>query len=207
MYFRHTIDKNEFHPSPSKLRAIQDVPEPTNLSELRSFIGLLNYYNKCIPNVACILFPFYSLMQKGNPWTWTTKHKNAFLNAKNCLQSSSLLTHFDPMKELIIAAAEDGFEHPIAFTSRSLAPQEREYLQIEKEALAIVFTTQMFYQYLHGRPFCIYSDHRPLQFLFDETRQVPPIASDRIQGWALMLSTYNYHIIIVLAQRWGTQMP
>ena len=103
-YLGHTIDKNGLHPSPNKLRAIQDAPEPTNLSELRSFIGLLNYYNKFIPNLACILFPFYRLMQKGNPWTWTTEHKNAFLNAKNCLQSSSLLTHFDPLKELIVAA-------------------------------------------------------------------------------------------------------
>ena len=207
-YLGHTIDKNGLHPSPNKLRAIQDVPEPTNLSELRSFIGLLNYYNKFIPNLACILFPFYRLMQKGNPWTWTTEHKNAFLSTKNCLQLSSLLTHFDPLKELIIAAdafpicigavlshhMDDGSERPIAFTSRSLAPRERKYSQIEKEALVIVFATQKFHQYLNGGPFCIYSDQRPLQFLFDETRQVPPMASARIQHWALMLSTYNYCI-------------
>ena len=207
-YLGHTIDGSGLHPSPRKVKAIQEAPEPKNLTELRSFIGLLNYYTNFIPNLSCFLFPFYRLMQKGVRWTWTTEHKQLFNRAKNLLQSSALLTHFDPNKQLIVAAdaspigvggvlshiMEDGSEQPIAFVSRSLSPAERKYSQIDKEGLAIVFAVKKFHPYLHGRTFNIYSDHQPLKHLFDETRQVPTLASARIQRWALLLAAYNYTI-------------
>ncbi len=190
-YLGHTIDKNGLHPSPRKLKAIQEAPEPKNLTELRSFIGLLNYYNKFIPNLSCFLFPFYRLMQKGVSWKWTNEHSKLFTEAKTLLQSSSLLTHFDPNKELLVASdaspigvggvlshkMEDGSEQPIAFVSRSLSPAERKYSQLEKEGLAIIFSVKKFHQFLHGRTFQIYSDHQPLKHLFNETRQIPTMAS------------------------------
>eukprot|EP00731_Ephydatia_muelleri_P015662 Em0009g86a len=76
-----------------------------------------------------------------------------------------------------------------------IAPAEAKYSQIEKEGLAIVFGVTKFHQYLVGRSFTIYSDHKPLQYLFSETRPVPPMASSRIQRWALTLSAYNYRIM------------
>ncbi|KAL5469129.1 hypothetical protein EMCRGX_G030333 [Ephydatia muelleri] len=90
---------------------------------------------------------------------------------------------------------KDGSERPIAYASRTLAPAEAKYSQIEKEGLAIVFGVKKFHQYLVGRSFTIYSDHKPLQYLFSETRPVPPMASSRIQRWALTLSAYNYRIV------------
>lgn len=103
-YLGHTIDKNGLHSSPHKVKAIQEAPEPKNLTELRSFIGPLNYYTKFIPNLSCFLVPFYRLMQKGAKWKWTDAHKELFAKAKILLQSLSLLTHFDPAKQLIVAA-------------------------------------------------------------------------------------------------------
>ena len=89
---------------------------------------------------------------------------------------------------------EDGSEKPIAFASRSLAPAERRYAQLDKEGLAIVFGVQKFHHYLFGRTFEILSDHKPLQHLFSESRPVPAMASARLQRWALTLSAYNYTI-------------
>ena len=80
------------------------------------------------------------------------------------------------------------------FTSRSLTNAEKNYSQIEKEALAIIFAIKKFHQYIHGRQFSIQSDHKPLKFLFNECRQVPVMASARIQRWALILGAYNYQI-------------
>ena len=89
---------------------------------------------------------------------------------------------------------EEGTEKPVAFSSRSLSPAERKYAQLEKEGLAIVFGVKKFNQYLLGRKFKIYSDHKPLQHLFSESRPVPAMASGRIQRWALTLGAYDYTI-------------
>ena len=120
-----------------------------------------------------------------------------------------MLAHFDPQQRLAVACDaspygvgavlshlyNDGSERPIAYASRSLAPAERKYSHIEKEGLAVVFGVKKFHQYLLGRKLVVFSDHKPLQFLFCETRPVPPMASARIQRWALTLSAYNYQIV------------
>ena len=89
---------------------------------------------------------------------------------------------------------ENGQEKPVAFASRSLAPAERKYSQLDKEALAIVFGVRKFQQYLISRHFTILSDHKPLQHLFKETSATPTMASARIQRWALILAAYDYSI-------------
>ena len=90
---------------------------------------------------------------------------------------------------------EDGSDRPIAYASRTLAPAERKYSQLDKEALAIVFGVDKFHQYFYGKHFTILSDHKPLQYLFNEQRPVPPMALSTVQRWALTLSAYSYSIV------------
>ena len=71
---------------------------------------------------------------------------------------------------------------------------KKNYAQIEKEGLVIVFGTKKFHNYLYGRPFYIESDHQPLSFLFNESKTILQMASGRIQRWALTLSAYQYSI-------------
>ena len=89
---------------------------------------------------------------------------------------------------------EDNTEKPISFAPRTLSAPEKKYAQVEKEALAIIFAVRKFPQYLHGRRFSIQSDHKPLQYLFKQTNQIPVMASARVQRWALILGAYNYSI-------------
>ena len=96
---------------------------------------------------------------------------------------------------ITLAGQEDGSDRPIAYASRSLAPAEKNYSQIGKEGLAVVWSVKKFHQFLFGRQFVVYSDHKPLQFLFSETKPVPTMASSRIQRWALTLSAYNYQMV------------
>ena len=82
---------------------------------------------------------------------------------------------------------------PIAYASRSLAPTEKKYSQIEN-VLTVVWGVKQFHQFLYGRELVILSDHKPLQFLFNEQKPVPAMASGQIQRWALTLSAYKYHL-------------
>ena len=85
---------------------------------------------------------------------------------------------------------EDGSERPIAYATRSLSVAEHKYSQLDKEALAIVYGVKRFHQYVYGWTFTILSDHKPLIYIFDETKSVPLMASARVQKWALILGAY-----------------
>ena len=88
----------------------------------------------------------------------------------------------------------DGPERPIAYASRTLSSAERNYSQIEKERLAIVYAVKKFHQYLYGRRFIIFSDHKPLLGLLSDSSPIPSMTAVRIQCWTLLLSSYNYEL-------------
>ena len=91
-------------------------------------------------------------------------------------------------RRVMLLPTEDGSERPIAFASRSLSPAEKNYAQLDKGGLAIIFGVKKFHHYLLRRHFTIQSDHKPLQHLFGKLRSVPPMASARIQRWTLTLA-------------------
>lgn len=207
-YLGHIIDSDGLHPSEAKVKAIREAPTPTNVTELKSFLGLLNYYHKFLPDVATVLSPLHLLLRKDTPWKWTPDQEKAFQKAKTMLHSSSVLTHYDEKKPLVVACdaspyglgavlshrMSDRSDLPVAYASRTLSAAEKRYSQLEKEALAIIFAVRKFHDYIYGRKFVLHSDHKPLQFLLSESKQVPLLASSRIQRWAIALSAYNYVI-------------
>eukprot|EP00731_Ephydatia_muelleri_P000767 Em0001g767a len=171
-YLGHHISADGIRPAEGKKRAIEDAPRPQNVGQLRSFVGLLNYYGKFLPNMADILAPLYRLLRKGASWCWEAEQDAAFNHAKQQLSSFSqrrIQGFWKGGSNNYIHKRgwlKDGSERPIAYASRTLAPAEAKYSQIEKEGLAIIFGVKKFHQYLVGRSFTIYSDHKPLQYLF-----------------------------------------
>ena len=207
-YLGHTISADGLKPSESKTRAIVDAPQPQNVSQLRSFLGMVNYYGKFLPKISTKLAPMYRLLKKGVPWRWGSLERGVFESIKKQLAEAPVLEHYDPSRKLSLATdaspygvgavlshvLEDGTEKPVAYASRTLSPVEKRYSQLDKEALAIVFGVKRFHQYLFGRQFSIVSDHKPLQYLLSENKAVPVMASARLQRWALILSSYQYTI-------------
>ena len=87
---------------------------------------------------------------------------------------------------------EDGSEHPVGFVSRTLNVSEKNYSQLDKEGAAVVYGLKKFHKYLFGRWLKIVTDHKPLLTLFGEEKQVPVMASPRIQRWAVIMRAYEY---------------
>ncbi|KAJ8348953.1 hypothetical protein SKAU_G00275420 [Synaphobranchus kaupii] len=102
-YLGHVIDSEGLHKAPSKIKALTDAPAPENVSQLRSFLGLLNYYGKFIENLSSLLKPLHELLCDGKAWEWTERCEAAFEQAKRALLESDALTHFDPALPLQLA--------------------------------------------------------------------------------------------------------
>ena len=172
-FLGHLIDAEGLHALPSKVTAISQAPEPQNVQQLRSFLGLIDYYSKFVQNLSTVLHPLNNLLKCDVKWKWTAQCAEAFKLAKERLASSQVLARYDPSLPLRMAADAsaygigavishvypDGSERPIAFASRTLSSSEKNYAQIEKEALALVYGVRHFHQYLYGRHFTLVTDH------------------------------------------------
>jgi hypothetical protein len=176
------IDSQGLHPLPDRVRAIRDAPTPTSVTELKSYLGMLTYYSKFLPDLSTLLHPLYQLLRKHVLWHWGHEQKKAFRKSKELLMSTSCLTHFDSTLELTLACdasayglgavlshrMRDGAERPIGYASRTLTDAERNYSQLEKEGLAFIFGIKRFHDYLFGRSFQLITDHKPLLGLLKE---------------------------------------
>lgn len=195
------------HPTNEKIEAIINAPQPKDLMQLQSFLGLLNYYQRFIPNLSGELHPLYELLKKDVEFIWTNERNETFEKAKRLLLKNNVLVHYDPKKPLILSCDAspygvgavlahliDGIEYPIFFASSSLSPAEKNYSQLHREALAIIFGIKKFNKYLYGLKFKIHSDHQPLREIFSENKGTPAVAAARLQRWAVLLSGYNYSI-------------
>ena len=207
-YLGHVINERGLRPTATKTQAIRDAPEPRNSTKLKSYLGLLNYYSRFIPEISSTLQPLYALLTKSQPWVWREAHKRAFAESKKKLLSSSCLTHYDLAKPLklkcdasphgvgacLTHVMADGTEQPIAFSSRTLTKEEKGYAQLEKEALALVHGVRHFHKYLMGRAFVLVTDHKPLLKILGPKQGVPPLVAARLQRWAIILSAYQYQL-------------
>lgn len=210
-YLGYIINKDGLKKCPNKVKAIVEAPTPNNVTQLQSFLGLVNYYRNFVPSASTILNPLYELLKKNVKWDWSTEHAKAFERIKAVLSSDKVLAHFNPSAKVILTVdaspsglgailsqvdPADGQERPLSFASRTLNSAEKRYSQIQKEATAIIFGVRRFHQYLYGKsnPFVLRTDHKPLISIFAPYRGIPEVTANRLQRYAMFLSGYNYTI-------------
>lgn len=207
-YLGYHVSGEGISPSPKKIKAILDAPAPTSVAEVQSFLGMITYYCKFVRNFSSKLAPLYDLLKKGVKFRWTAVEEGVFQDIKDDLRNSTLLTSFDGESPLIVEVDaspagvgcvllqnKQGIEKPVYFASKRLSPAEKNYSQIDREGLALVFALKRFRYFLLGRPFLARTDHKPLIGLFGKGRPVPHNANSRIQRWALLLSQYDYDLV------------
>ena len=162
-YLGHIISAQGIATDPKKVEIIQSWPQPTNLKELQSFLGLCNYYRRFIGDYSKIATPLTDLTHKNTPYIWTTVMTTAFENLKNLMATAPVLCI--PDLELPFTVTTDASDfavgavlsqdqgqgpHPVAFTSRKMNTHERNYAAHEKETLAVMHALKKWRVYLEG---------------------------------------------------------
>lgn len=192
-------------PTESRLSAIKSFREPVNVSELRSFLGLVTYVGRFIPTLADKTDPLRNLLRTGEKFKWQPEHQRAFEIIKSSLCETSFLGYYDPQDLCIVIADasptglgavllqqdKNGAKRIISFASKALTDVERKYFQTEREALALVWAVDRFQLYLLGKRFRLVTDCKPLHFLFKERGK--PCA--RIERWVMRLQSYAYDVV------------
>ncbi|KRZ10689.1 Uncharacterized protein T11_7653 [Trichinella zimbabwensis] len=207
-YLGHILSSMGIRADPKKTAAIVNMPLPANIAKLRSFLGMCNYYTEFVPKLAELCSPLNQLLRKDTRWNWTGEHTKAVERVKRLLNSPLLLTHYHPEWPIVLAAdasnegigavvyhrLSDGTVKVIAHASKTLNAAQRNYGQIEKEALALVYGVKKFHKYLWGRRFTLLTDHKPLVSIFGSKKGVPQMAACRLTRWAIALMNYSFDI-------------
>lgn len=203
-FFGHDLSSEGVAPSEEKVAAVVNAQAPKNASEVRSFVQLVQYSSKFIPNFSQVAEPLRKLLRKGQPFVWGTEQQVAFEELKRLMTSANALAYFrGDCKTRIVADAgpdglgavllqlQDGEWRAVSYASRNLTEVERRYAQTEKEALALVWACERLNLYVYGREFELETDHKPLECIFSRTSK----PSARIERWVLRLQCHNYRVV------------
>ena len=178
-YLGHVVSAQGIAPDAEKTRRVNQWPTPQSPKEVQQFLGLANYYRCFIKDFASLATSLHRLTEKGTQFKWTKESEAAFNALKKKLTLAPILALPDWSKPFIIDTdasdtgigavlsqlQDDGRECVIAYASRLLTKQERNYCVTRKELLAVVTFLQHSRQYLIGAMFTIRTDHSALTWL------------------------------------------
>ena len=188
-------------PDPIKIQALQDLTTPQNQKQLQSFLGLVNYLQPFLPDIAA---KTTFLREQVSKWDWTPSTDSMFQQLKQWICKTLLkttMTYYDRTQPLTLHtdASEYGLgtallqnDKPIAFASKTLTDVETRYANIERECLSVVFGLEKFDTYIYGRQITMYNNHKPLEMI---TRKPIQAAPPRLQRMLLRLQRYDFTLL------------
>ena len=208
VYLGHEVSAEGIRPVQKKINAWLEAPEPKDVSELVSFLGAVNYYRKYLPDLATVINPLENLRKKGVKWTWGKEERKSYEMLRKMLASKRVLMFYNDGLPLILETDASGvglgavMSHrcvngdvrPVEYISKTLTKSEKNYSQIEKEALSIIWAVKRLYLYLYGRQFELVTDHKPLTTILNEHQGMPQMAACRIARWRVSLMEFDYKI-------------
>lgn len=191
-------------PTEERVRAVTEAREPENATEVRSFLGLVGYSSRFIPQFATLSEPLRHLTRKNIPFRFGPEQKKAFSALKAELARATTLAYFDkdaPTQVIadaspvglgaVLVQNQKGIKVPVCYVSRSLTDCERKYSQTEREALGLVWACERLHPYIYGRKFDLVTDHKPLEVIYGPRSK--PCA--RIERWVLRLQPYEFRVV------------
>ena len=197
-YLGFWVTRNGIKPLPKKIEAILKLKPPTTKKQLRSFIGIINYYRDMWIRRSELLAPLTSMTSKEVKFKWTELHQKNLDLIKKVIAKETLLAYpnfnarFDlhtdaSQTQLGAVISQDGI--PIAFYSRKLNPAQTRYTTTEKELLSIVETLKEFRNILLGQQVRVYTDHKNLTYKQFNT--------DRVMRWRLIIEEFSPELVYI----------
>ena len=205
-FFEHDLSSKGIAPSEEKVSAVQNAKPPQSTAEVRSFLGLVQYCAKFLPDFCQVAEPLRMLTRKDQQFMWEDAQQKSFLKLKDLLTRAETLAYFkNECRTRIVADAgptgigavltitqlQYGLWRVISHASRNLTDVERRYSQTEKEGLALVWACERFKLYVFRREFELETDHKPLQCIYNKSSK----PSARTERWVLRLQGYNFKVI------------
>ena len=205
-FLGHVVGQGKMRPEPGKVKKIMQIPTPTTKKQVRSLMGLLNFYRRYVPNFSTLSAPLSDLTKDGprksRSIDWTPSCADALRRIQEILSSGPvlLLPRLDEPFVLRTDASSTGLGavllqeldellHPVQYASRKLLDREKAYSTIERECLAIIWAVRKFMKLLWGVRFILQTDHRPLSYLRSSSYK-----NARVLRWALSLQEFSFEV-------------
>lgn len=199
-YLGHIFSAEGLSIDPDKVKDILALPRPNNVGELKSFLGVVNYLGRFIPNMSDVSASLRQLLKKETAWSWTEEQERSFTALRTALTVAPTLRFYDKNKQVTLSVdassrgtgavlLQEG--HPVAYSSRSLSDAQKNYAQIEKKELAIVHGCSRFHDFIFGHTVVVESDHKPLEAIFRKPLNQCPL---RLQRMRLTLQKYELQV-------------
>lgn len=204
-FLGHKCTSEGILPDENKLKAVHKYPVPHDKDSVKRFVAFANYYRKFIPNFAEFAQPLTELTRKRVNFEWKEKHQKAFETLGNRLITPQILQYPDFEKEFIIKVdasslgcagvllqKHDGIDLPVAYFSKTFQNGEKNKAIIEKELLAIYHSILAFRAYVYNKKFTVYTDHKPLIYLFAMKNATSKLVRIRME-----LEEYDFDICYI----------
>lgn len=194
-YLGHIVGRHGLKVDPSKVTTVANWPIPTNVHELRSFLGLANYFRKFVANYSALTAPLTGLTGKKTTWVWNPDHLHSFEEVKKALISAPVLALPDLEKPFVVVADASRFgtgavllqeDRPVAYYSHKMNSAESNYHTTEQELLGVVLALREWRCYLLGSPFTVITDHKANTYFDTQGR-----LSARQARWAEFLKDFH----------------
>lgn len=209
-YLGHIVNKNGIRPGDEKLSAIKNFKTPTNVTEVRRFLGLTGFFRKFIENYSIITKPLTLLLKKNEKYKWSKSQQESFENLINLLCKKPVLALYDFNAEhevhtdasslglagVLLQSTDGRTWHPVSFYSRHCTEAESKYHSSELEVLAAVESLDRFRVHVLGKHIRLITDCAALAKVKEKTE-----LNRRIARWLLRLLEYDVEFIHRAASR------
>jgi len=197
-FLGHVITAEGVAVDPTKIEAVVNWRQPSNVSEIRSFLGLAEYYRRFIENFSTIAKPLTNLLKNDTKFVWDEKCEKSFQLLKEKLTTTPVLTLPDIHKDFVVycGASKNGLGcvlmqegKVVAYASRQLKVHEQNYPTHDLELVAVVHALKIWRHYLIGNKCDIYTDHKSLKYFFTQAE-----LNMRQRRWLELIKDYDLNI-------------